>query len=754
MRLRVAGKGIYMGEKKRPVLSISMLVSNNRRDTIEKCMESLVPLRKAVSSELIIVDTGCTDGSVEIARRYADKVVQFTWCKDFAAARNAGLSECSGEWFLYLDDDEWFEDVSALIAFFQSKGKDKCDALWYIQRNYDSMEGKSYTDTYVGRCVKRKPETRFYGKIHEWLEPLPRAIMKTDVFVHHYGYVYKSEEDRQKHLERNLTLEEEAVRENPNDIRMCCQLVQEYRVARRYEDALALCERCLTGVDKAEKGAFVQYLRLAIPKIYKEWENYEEALRAFEALEEKYTLLRQTRLGLYYEKAMNYACMKKEEAVVQTFLRYLRELAAPPVTGEPEFPVMDFAQYESELFRQRAVEYAVNHIICGELYSYAGEVYSYMDWDKNIRAKDLLTALFRCYQETGEAALLKQHLPVVLKNKELEPQVYGNVQSFYEKYPEQQEKLLADLEALHLECGNFPFFHLVYTEGKQKTTEQDLKLYYEKSDRKYDTEVAALLFTNRELFSRVLERLSFELYAEAVALFVTGKPEERLAEVWQRLPVLAACYPEDKKGFLRYAAMVIAEKRLVLYTEQESVEEENNARDAARTGDGAGFRQETGTGNAEAFLENYLSAAKQYAQGLYLPALLTEAGCTLLPANLRFVCYMEAAKAQKGDFARWGESIKRAAKEYPALLPAVKVLLAERGKKEAAGRQTKDGGQSAAGSAKKELLALAEQLKTMVRAQLAEGKTEEAEAILLELAVMLPEDEEIKDYLNSCKNCV
>lgn len=736
-----------MGEKKRPVLSISMLVSNNRRDTIEKCMESLVPLREAVPSELIIVDTGCTDGSVEIARRYADRVVQFTWCKDFAAARNAGLSECSGEWFLYLDDDEWFDDVSALIAFFQSKGRDKCDALWYIQRNYDSMEGKSYTDTYVSRCVKMKPGTRFRGKIHEWLEPLPSAIMKTDVFVHHYGYVYKSEEDRQKHLERNLTLEEEAVRENPGDLRMCCQLVQEYRVARRYEDALALCEKCLAGVAETEKGAFVQYLRLAIPKIYKERENYEEALHAFEDLEEKYTLLRQTRLGLYYNKAMNYACMKKEEEVVQTFLRYLRELAAPPVAGEPEFPVMDFAQYESELFRQRAVEYAVNHIICGELYSYADEVYSYMDWDKNIRAKDLLTALFRCYQETGEAALLKQHLPVAVGNPELEPQVYGTLQSFYEKHPEQREKLLADLETLHLECGNFPFFHLLYTEGRQTTTAQDLQLYYEKSDRKYDTEVAALLFTNRALFPQVLEHLSFETYVEAVAFFVTEKDAEGLAKVWQYLPALAECYPEDKNGFWRYAAMVIAEKRLVLYAEQAGTEAESNTQTAARAGDGAGFGNETGTGNAAAFLEDYLFAAKQYAQGLYLPTLLTEAGCTLLPANLRFVCYMEAAKTQEGDFARWGESIKRAAKEYPVLLPVVKVLLAERAKKEAAGRQAENRGQNAADSAKQELLALAVRLKAMVRAQLAEGKTEEARAILSELAVLLPEDAEVKELL-------
>lgn len=723
-----------MNEKKRPVLSISMLVSNNRRDTIEKCMESLVPLREAIPSELIIVDTGCTDGSVDIARKYADKVVQFTWCKDFAAARNAGLCECTGEWFLYLDDDEWFDDVSALIAFFQSKERDKCDAIWYLQRNYDSMEGKSYTDTYVGRCVKLTPETKFCGKIHEWLEPLPCAIMKTDVFVHHYGYVYKSEEDRQKHLERNLTLEEEAVRENPNDMRMCCQLVQEYRVARRYEDAMALCERCLSGVKKTETGAFVQYLRLAIPKIYKEWEKYEEALEAFEDLEKNYTLLHQTKLGLYYDKAMNFGCMKQEEKLVQAFLCYLREFDKTPKAGEPEFPVMDFAQYQSELFRQRAVEYAINNIICGEVYSYGEEVFSYIDWDKNARSKDMLTALFRCYEETGAVSLLEKHIPVVLKKEELEPQVYGTLQSLYEKHSgeqEKQEKFLADVESLHLECGNFPFFHLLYTEGKGTTTEQDLQMYYEKSDRKYDAEVAALLFTKKELWAKVLEHLSMELYAETVAVLVTGKEEAQLEELWNKLPSLAGCYPEEKKGFLRYAAMVVAEKLLA----------------AVLAGDGADCPAKKPEGSIRERLAEYMTAAKQYAEGLYASELLNERGCAILPANLRFVYTMEAAMEQEDDFTRWGEGIKKAAKEYPVLLPAIKALLAERAKKDAAGKQRKNSGQGIANGAQKELLALAEQLKAMVRAQLAEGKTEEAKAILSELAVMLPEDEEVKGLL-------
>ncbi len=486
-------------EKKRPILSISMLVSNNRRDTIEKCMESLVSLMKAVPSELIIVDTGCTDGSIDIARKYADKVVQFTWCKDFSAARNAGLRECTGEWFLYLDDDEWFEDVSELIAFLTSEDRKHCDAVWYIQRNYDNFEGTVYNDTFVGRMVKLTPETKFCGKIHEWLEPVPRMIKRAGAYVHHYGYVYKSEEDRLKHLERNLTLEEEAVRENPKDIRMCCQLVQEYRAARRYEDAEKLARETLKNTEYEVTNSFVQYLMLVIPRIYREQERYEDAIAGFEELERTAVLLHQTKHGLYYEKALTYGFLKQNENLVCTYLKYLEELTILPKAGEPmEHPVMDFIQYQSDFFVQRAVEFSVKNLITGDLYSYAEDVYAWIDWEKTAQPKEMLLGLFRCYKETGEVSLLAKHVPAFLRNPELEQMLYGAVHSFYEECQESRDAFLADLESLEVQSGNFPFFHLLYTEKQGTTTERDIRDYYEKSDRKYDVEVAELFFNGWE----------------------------------------------------------------------------------------------------------------------------------------------------------------------------------------------------------------------------------------------------------------
>ena len=92
-------------------LTISLLASS-RTATLERCLDSLKPLLLEVPAELIVVFTGTDERVRQIAERYTDQVIPFTWCNDFSAARNEGLKRAKGEWFLYLDDDEWFDDVT------------------------------------------------------------------------------------------------------------------------------------------------------------------------------------------------------------------------------------------------------------------------------------------------------------------------------------------------------------------------------------------------------------------------------------------------------------------------------------------------------------------------------------------------------------------------------------------------------------------------------------------------------------------
>lgn len=82
-------------------LSIGMIVRNEEK-WLEKCLVSLEPLRKAIASELIVVDTGSEDRTIEIARQFTKRVYSHKWNNDFAAMRNIVLGCARGEWFFRL----------------------------------------------------------------------------------------------------------------------------------------------------------------------------------------------------------------------------------------------------------------------------------------------------------------------------------------------------------------------------------------------------------------------------------------------------------------------------------------------------------------------------------------------------------------------------------------------------------------------------------------------------------------------------
>lgn len=217
-----------MNRKQNIVLSIALLASD-RKDTIVRCLESLSSIREAVTSELIILDTGCSKEVRQILEQYADKIENFTWCKDFAKARNVTIQMAEGEWFLYLDDDEWFTETQDLIDFFQSGEYRNYTSASYIQRNYLDMEGSQYTDTRVGRMAKLTPELHFKSRIHEYLTPTGDANKNLLARVDHYGYVYTTEEQKLAHFKRNQTLLEEMIKEEPDVLRWRLQLLQEHR---------------------------------------------------------------------------------------------------------------------------------------------------------------------------------------------------------------------------------------------------------------------------------------------------------------------------------------------------------------------------------------------------------------------------------------------------------------------------------------------------------------------------------------------
>ena len=227
--------------KSKPVLSISLLCSGKSKDDTIKCLDSLMTIRNKLSSEIIIVDTGCEDDVKSILKKYADRIVVFKWCDDFAKARNAGLEKCSGEWFMFIDDDEWFENTDDIVEFFNSGEYQNYNYAEYRVRNYTDLKGMTWEDFWAVRLVKLSDDVYFKGRIHEYFSEIyaPCKLLKS--YVHHYGYVFHNEQELYEKSWRNINLLMQMIREEPDNVHWREQVVQEFANSHDYGRLSDVC---------------------------------------------------------------------------------------------------------------------------------------------------------------------------------------------------------------------------------------------------------------------------------------------------------------------------------------------------------------------------------------------------------------------------------------------------------------------------------------------------------------------------------
>ncbi len=231
-----------------PLLSIGIIFKNEAR-CLERCLKSLQPLRDALPCELIMADTGATDGSREIAAKYADILFDFPWINDFAAARNAVMDRSSGEWYMTIDCDEWIDSNIQGFVTFLTTYRD-FDFASVIVRNYFTEEyenGSSYSDFLATRLLRMSTGLRYEGSIHEhWcFEGNFRTMMISNAVFHHDGYMFQDSAKMKEKQERNMALLREQLRESPDDLVILTQCIESSEKSWEQEDYL---RRALGGV--------------------------------------------------------------------------------------------------------------------------------------------------------------------------------------------------------------------------------------------------------------------------------------------------------------------------------------------------------------------------------------------------------------------------------------------------------------------------------------------------------------------------
>lgn len=259
-----------MNKKNNILLSISLIVKNEE-ENLARCLDSLKPIMEAIPCQLIITDTGSTDKTVEIAKDYTDEVYSFEWCDDFAAARNFGLRKAKGQWFMFIDADEWFEDTRDIEQFFISGEFLNYDNAAYKIRNYLHIKDKNdFLDQNIVRLFNLTNDTKFIGKIHEYI-PMKERNAYLSSYIHHFSYAKDlSEIEKKAKQDRNLNLLLNCHKEEPRNIRWNYLLAQEYKAAQDMDKFIEIVNESFIEIQNNLKSPYYFYFLRYKSMQYKE----------------------------------------------------------------------------------------------------------------------------------------------------------------------------------------------------------------------------------------------------------------------------------------------------------------------------------------------------------------------------------------------------------------------------------------------------------------------------------------------------
>lgn len=191
-------------------LSVTFIARNEEQNL----PRALASVAKA-ADEIIVTDTGSTDATIEIARRFGARVAHFDWIDDFAAAHNYCNSLAQCDWIFMLDADEELlpESRDELRRLLDDE---RALAYGVIRQDLtDANRPDRYTEMWQLRLVRNRPELRFAGRFHHHFEPALSAVARqaglevrpSNVRIRHWGYLAGLRREKSLRAARLLELE-------------------------------------------------------------------------------------------------------------------------------------------------------------------------------------------------------------------------------------------------------------------------------------------------------------------------------------------------------------------------------------------------------------------------------------------------------------------------------------------------------------------------------------------------------------------
>lgn len=408
-------------------LSICMMVKNEGK-YLEECLQGLQPLRDALESELIIVDTGSDDDSVEIAKRFTDKVYFHEWANNFSQMRNKTISYAKGEWVLIIDGDEVLQEPQPLIDFLRSKDRKKYGTVAISCRNVTNVELGVYSTLVGFRLFKNDGFFHYEGSVHNQPQFKGETMALPQTYLWHYGYLSNDAELMERKFKRTSAILLKELDENPTDVYYWTQLSVTYAMHNEYDKALKAAETAYSLLPE-KRTANCMFVLLQLMLVYQHEEMHEQVIKVCResmAIKEGY-------IDVYYYYAETQAMLKNYKEAVVYYEKYLQQLASYDQQAERDVSVIEYTlgNFEAAYYNlsqmlkslqeyDKAIEYGEkvrlpkfmrdNMLNLVELYLYRGRYEAVRTYHDEILLDEMKDAyceiLARKMAERGEAVRL------------------------------------------------------------------------------------------------------------------------------------------------------------------------------------------------------------------------------------------------------------------------------------------------------------------------------------------------------------
>lgn len=248
-------------------LSICMIVRNEEK-YIDDCLKSMMPLIENNIAEFVIVDTGSTDKTIEICRKYTENIYYFQWIDDFSMARNYSISKANGDYIFIQDADQCVDknSINALVSLFNSKEYKNYNTIYIKLRNYLNESLKEYSDLKFPLIFKNDGNFKYIGAVHN--QPVfTEPIKFTDIQINHFGYILDDKKKLTK-FNRTATILKKELSKDPKNHYYMFQLAKSYNSIGNFEDSMYQVNTYLKLISKKIDKESLKYYRTAAQTYY------------------------------------------------------------------------------------------------------------------------------------------------------------------------------------------------------------------------------------------------------------------------------------------------------------------------------------------------------------------------------------------------------------------------------------------------------------------------------------------------------